>query len=614
MQVRLAEVVSGAAAVLTGEQKARVRADIFYHLAGIAVAPTVKALTDRGVPQILLDAPAPVSFADLVEQTRSNPGYLRVALRLLASSGWLEETTLDSPRAFAYALTASGRAALRVAPALYEQAVAFLPNALRMQDALFGASDDAMVPLLWQAVERMQRRWGLPSSPGLADDHAASMSPRPGLAPFDFAEGSPEQRRGAHDHADPADSASDDLPEVVAHQIQRHLDGVILGPVMVALSRGGVLARLEAGACCLADIAGNRATLSAVFDALAAQGWVQRTGPLAGDDATDVIELTPEGRYAAQISASYGVTVSYLPTFNALHTLLFGNARLPRVDESGVEVMVDRAMNVWGSGGAHTTYFTRVDEIVVEIFNRPIHLQPRGICDMGCGDGTFLAHLYNVVKTRTQRGQLLDQYPLHIIGADFNKVARRVTSRTLRAAGIPTYAVIPGDINRPAQLASELEKRGIDSHDLLHIRSFLDHNRPYAGLKGYAAGSRPARSTGAFSHQGELIFADEMEENLVRHLARWKPYSGRFGLIILELHTLPPDVAAGNRERTPAVAYDATHGYSDQYLVELPIFLACAREAGLRPDPRFQAQFPPSELSTVSINFFTASSETESGG
>ena len=294
--------------------------------------------------------------------------------------------------------------------------------------------------------------------------------------------------------------------------------------------------------------------------------------------------------------------------------MLFGHAGLPRVDESGVEVMVDRAMNVWGSGGAHNTYFTRVDEIVVEIFNRPIHQQPRGICDMGCGDGTFLAHLYNVVRNRTQRGELLDRHPLHIIGADFNKVARRVTSRTLRAAGIPTYAVIPGDINRPAQLASELEKRGIDSHDLLHIRSFLDHNRPYAGLKGYTAGSRPARSTGAFSNQGELIFADEMEENLVRHLARWKPYSGRFGLIILELHTLPPEVAAGNPERTPAVAYDATHGYSDQYLVELPIFLACAREAGLRPDPRFQAQFPPSELATVSINFFTASSETESGG
>jgi hypothetical protein len=41
-------------------------------------------------------------------------------------------------------------------------------------------------------------------------------------------------------------------------------------------------------------------------------------------------------------------------------------------------------------------------------------------------------------------------------------------------------------------------------------------------------------------------------------------------------------------------------------LVEIPVFLECAREAGLVADPRFQANFPPSELATVSINFFTA--------
>jgi DNA-binding MarR family transcriptional regulator len=569
MQVRIAEVVSSTSSILSAEEKAGVRADVFHHLAGIALAPTIKALTDRGVSQMLLDASGAVFFVDLVEQTGANPGYLRVALRLLASSGWLEETASANRREFTYSLTTPGRAALRAAAALYEQATSFLPSALRMHDALFGTSDEAMLPLLWQNVERMQRRWGLEDVEGLA-------------------------------------------PEV-AEQIRRHLDGVIVGPAMVALARAGIFTQLEDGPRCLAEISGNRVALAGVFDALATQGWVQRHSALSGDDSADTIELTPQGKYAAQISASYGVTVSYLPTFHMLHTLLFGNARLPRVDETGVEVMVDRAMNVWGSGGAHTTYFTRVDEIIVEIFNRPLSQQPRGICDMGCGDGTFLAHLYNVVKTRTQRGAALDEHPLHIIGADFNKVARRVTSRTLRDAGIPTYAVIPGDINRPAQLASELEKRGIDSHDLLHIRSFLDHNRPYSRLNGYQAGSRPARSTGAFSNRGEQVFADEMEENLIRHLRRWKPYSGRFGLIILELHTLPPAVAAANRDRTPAVAYDATHGYSDQYLVEVPIFLACAREAGLRPEPRFGSQFPPSELATVSINFFTASADTESG-
>jgi len=294
--------------------------------------------------------------------------------------------------------------------------------------------------------------------------------------------------------------------------------------------------------------------------------------------------------------------------FAVLPTLLFGNPRMPRVDPSGFETMVNRGMNVWGSGGAHKTYFKKLDEIVVEIFNRPIEQQPHGICDMGSGDGTLLAHLYSVVRQRTARGRVLEQHPLMIVGADFNKVARRATKQTLRAAGIPAHHVIDGDINRPAQLASDLEALGHDVHDLLHIRSFLDHNRPYTRLANYVSGTRTSHTTGAFAHLGAEIAADELEENLVRHLRRWAPYIGRFGLLVLELHTLPPPLAAANLDRTPAVAYDGTHGFSDQYLVELSVFLDAAREAGLQADERFQARFPPSELATVSLNYFTAAS------
>ena len=146
----------------------------------------------------------------------------------------------------------------------------------------------------------------------------------------------------------------------------------------------------------------------------------------------------------------------------------------------------------------------------------------------------------------------------------------------------------------------------MDVHDLLHVRSFLDHNRPYSRPANYARGSRVGKSTGAFAYLGEEIPADELEENLVRYLRRWAPYVGRFGLLVLELHTLPPELAAANLRQTPVVAYDGTHGFSDQYLVELPIFLECAREAGLQADDRYHAKFPASALATVSVNFFTA--------
>ena len=86
------------------------------------------------------------------------------------------------------------------------------------------------------------------------------------------------------------------------------------------------------------------------------------------------------------------------------------------------------------------------------------------------------------------------------------------------------------------------------------------------------------------------------------HLRKWAPWVKRFGLLILELHTIPPKMAALNVGNTNVTAYDGTHGYSDQYILEFEVFLNAAREAGLSPDPRFQTRYPASDLATVSVN------------
>jgi hypothetical protein len=534
-------------------ERASVRALVFHHLAGIVLAPTVKALWDRKLFDLFGRPSRWTGLDEIVQHTHGNRGYLKVALRLLVCAGWLEQRHDNSSSGPAYALTPEGVVAVSIAPPLYAEAVSFISKAVFLDDFLFGSSDAPILLSLRELVGRSHTRWGL-------------TAPR------------------------------DPLAFKVSDVVRKHLDGMLIGPAMVALARGGVLSQLEHGPISIGSLPVNQDTVSCLFDLLATQDWIARE--------QDRVQLTPCGRSAAQIATSYGVTVSYLPTFNVVSTLLFGNPRIPRFDESGVELLVNRGMNVWASGGAHKTYFRKVDQIVVEIFNRPLNQQPQGVCDMGCGDGSLLEHLYSIVKEQTARGRVLDRKPLVLVGADFNKVARRVAKQTLRRAGIPKFHVIHGDINRPAQLASDLEKLGLDVHDLLHVRSFLDHNRPYSAPADYVRGTCPARSTGAFAHFGQEIPADELEQNLVRHLRRWAPYVGRFGLLVLELHTLPPELTAANLDKTPAVAYDGTHGFSDQYLVELPIFLDSAEAAGLVADPIFQSKFPPSELATVSVNFF----------
>jgi hypothetical protein len=551
MQATLHKTPTTTDTVAPGDMKKTLRAVIFGHLAGLVLAPTVKALDDRGILQLLSESPSWVRFDQIVTYSRGNPGYLQVAMRLLVACGWLRQR-YEANGTRSFAPTSLGRKVLETALPAWREAASFIPRALMLKDWQLENSAPIWLASLPGMVRKARDGWGVSIQ-----------------------------------------------PEALQDQIRNQLDGVVAGPVMVALSRSGILSMLESGPIDIWKFKGEAAILGGMFDVLANQGWVTLEG--------DRVQLTPAGQYAAQIAASYGVTVSYLPLMNSVSTLLFGNARIRRVDDDGIEVFVDRGMNVWGSGGAHKTYFCKVDEVVADIFNRPLEQQPLGICDMGCGDGTFLVHLYSLIKESTARGKVLDTHPLVVIGADFNRVARRISKQTLRKAGIPLNHVVFGDINRPAFLAREFEKLTYDIHDFFHVRSFLDHNRPYRAPANYRAGSRPAHSTGAFAQLGDEIPADELEENLTRHLKRWAPYVGKFGLLVLELHTLPPELTAANLESTPAIAYDGTHGYSDQYLVELPVFLDCAREAGLRPDPRFQARFPDSELATVSINLLVTS-------
>ena len=57
---------------------------------------------------------------------------------------------------------------------------------------------------------------------------------------------------------------------------------------------------------------------------------------------------------------------------------------------------------------------------------------------------------------------------------------------------------------------------------------------------------------------------------------------------------------------TAATAYDATHGFSDQYIVEIEVFHKICNEVGLSVDQDLFKKYPDSELATVSINLLKA--------
>ena len=379
----------------------------------------------------------------------------------------------------------------------------------------------------------------------------------------------------------------------------KHIEGLIVGPSVVALGMGGMFHKYFMQASFRYDeFHHNGKSFERLLNIFTELGWFIKKITL--------IVLLIKDYFLREGLVLIGVTVSYIPTFRKIDELLFGDPTIlwNRSKESS-EIHVDRKMNVWGSGGAHTTYFKKIDELIIGIFNQPIELQPKGIVDIGCGNGAFLIHLFDVIENRTLRGTMLEDHPLFLVGADYNKDALDVTRANIVQANI-WAKIVWGDIGRPDLLDQDLDREyGISLRDLLNVRTFLDHNRIWSDSNPQSI-NRVSHASGAYAYRGRYISNGEIEQNLFEHLKKWQPYVRKYGLLVIELHTLPSQITAQNIGVTAATAYDATHGFSDQYIVEIDVFKRIAEEAGIPPVEKYSSKFPDSELATVSINLLKA--------
>lgn len=374
-----------------------------------------------------------------------------------------------------------------------------------------------------------------------------------------------------------------------------HIEGYLVGPIVVNLGMTGMFHKYFMESSFRADeFHKHPEAFAKILDFFVHLGWFSKKN--------DNYQFTEDGFFFAKRASAYGVTVSYLPMFKHIDSLLFGNAsELRNIAKNEDEIHVNREMNVWGSGGAHATYFKVIDDIIIELFNKPIAEQPKGILDMGCGNGAFLQHIFEVIERQTLRGKMLDDYPLFLVGADYNQAALEVTRANLIKADI-WAKVIWGDIGNPDLLNSDLQENyNIDLKDLLNVRTFLDHNRIWEDPKNKTK-NRVSTSTGAFAHRGVRISNNDVEDNLLEHFMKWSPYVRKFGLLIIELHTVATELTSQNIGKTAATAYDATHGFSDQFIVEIEVLQKIAAEAGLHSDANYFKKYPETDYATVSIN------------
>ncbi|RLJ69109.1 hypothetical protein CLV86_0503 [Lacinutrix venerupis] len=529
--------------MLTKKDKVQLRGTIFRHLDGIATATTAYALHKKGVLDFLIKNKS-IKLSNLANQFNANSGYLNVALRVLCSQDWLVQKIDNKHNTVTYTTNAKSKTAFALAY-LYEDVVNVLNYAVRFPEDRHIGSDAFII------LERVFKKYG--NNYGLENIKEDS----------------------------------------IEYQVLKHIEGCLVAPIAVMLGVNGLFHKYFMEASFSAEeYHKDPESFKKILDFLSDLGWFKKK---KGN-----YQFTDRGLFYAKRASAYGVTVSYLPTFLQLDELLFGNPLVLKSKEGETEKHVHREMNVWGSGGAHSTYFKVIDQVIIKLFNKPIDEQPKGILDMGCGNGAFIQHIFDVIENQTLRGKNLEEYPLLLVGADFNKAALKVTRANLIKADI-WAKVIWGDIGRPDLLAKDLhEDYNIELKDLLNVRTFLDHNRIWQAPKKIT--KRVSNSSGAFAFKGKRINNNLVEDSLLEHLQKWKPYVEKFGLLIIELHTINPELTGKNISKTPATAYDATHGYSDQYILEVDVFTKIAIEAGLKPDANHFHKFPNNELATVSVN------------
>lgn len=532
--------------MLNKKQKSQLRSKLFRHLDGIVVAPIAYALFKKGITDFLLEVKE-ISLDEISSKFDANRGYLNVALRSIASQSWIDYRT-EGTQVF-----------LKINE---KSAIAF------KQFELF----EGVVDLLMFSGKFHKRKFE--------------------MEPFKKLNSLFIEYRNFNESY----KSENSLVSQISEQIQDHILGHLIGPTIVKLGMGGMFHKyfMEASFS-PAEYHKFPDSFTIILEFLSFLGWFEKK-------ESNNFKFTDKGLFFAKRASAYGVTVSYMPMFRKIDDLLFGDPSVLWPENySGPEIHVDREMNVWGSGGAHSAYFKQIDKIIIDIFNRPIEEQPKGILDMGCGNGAFLIHLFEVIDKHTLRGQILEEYPLFLVGVDYNAAALKVTRANLIQADI-WAKVIWGDISDPQTLAHDIESNyEIQLKDLLNVRTFLDHNRIWN--EDQKEIDSESSSTGAFVFRGERKTGDQVEANLKAHLSKWKPYISQFGLIVIELHTIHPSLTAQHLGKTAATAYDVTHGFSDQYILEIESFHKVIRELGLEIDENHFSKFPNSDLATVSINY-----------
>lgn len=375
----------------------------------------------------------------------------------------------------------------------------------------------------------------------------------------------------------------------VARRLALHERGAVVSAIVGALGRLGALRRLyraPMGWCAAGELGVSPSGIDVALPPLMELGWVARDG--------DLIALTPEGRGAARWAPLFNYVYGYLGVYERATGLLLGESLGPpdeARDESDRDLLLTGKAYVFRTG-----LRAPLEELV-----RPRIAAadgPRTILDMNAGDGTVLAAVREMAQAEGA------ERDVRLVALVRNGLAEARCQAALAACGAK-HLVVRVDFTDPDEVAARLETHGIRIADALVISKTTIHDRGFRGGDPSMGPARGVPSQAVFvSPEGDWIDPSAMEDDLAAFFARWRRHLGPHGLVAIDTHATPPEVAARTFEENAVTHVAASHGYSSQYLIECERFREAARRAGLSSRFRRDLGTDRVEAVTMSLDHF----------
>jgi hypothetical protein len=500
---------------------ARVWAAVCRHIDGMAIGSTMAALASHSALRTLAAADR-TEFGKLRASLGAQPGFLHVAIRLLADQGWVTCAGEGGTDELSITPTPGGRVVMTRLAGGYADAVRLLSAAGRVgADPVAG--DAALEPFL----EAIRGDWGLPVA---------------------------------------------GVPAGVRHQVLAHLNGHLIAPVMFGLTRanrppGGNAAQVLARQGWVRrDDGADRLTAAGEMAVVLARQYrypmvylpLLRSVPglIFGNPPAPTADGDDETHLDRDLDIRFSGEV-----FAATCRAPFLDVALPLFDR---EPVAAQPVLVVDSGCGDGTLLETLYGAVRTQTGRGRELAGHPLLMVGTDPSP--------VARRAAAARLAAAGVPHLVmDGDIADPAR--LARDLAAAG------------HDARDALHVCKSAIHDRAYRPPAATMPQVAAAPPLAAAtpppAREAGPPAAMTAFAHPGGgAIPASQMAVNLAGVFRAWQPLARRHGWIVIEAHSVGSATAAALIGRTLATALDATHGYSCQYPVEPEVFAWAARSGG----------------------------------